>query len=295
MKRKLVRQGAATMMISLPTKWIKQNKLEKGSEVNLEEKGEELIINAGDKAPKKSIELNINSLVESSVRTVLINAYRLGYDKIKINYNGKDAIKVISHIVDRHTIGFEITKKGENFCEIENITEPSKDQFDNIFSKILLNIDEIFEITEKMLKGEKLEFHEQEEKILQYANFCRRVIAKNSFEDYALKWAFHAEMIHGQRELYHMLKYLEKNKIKPEKEVFDLLDECKKMFELLKQAHKEKDLVKIEKIHEIEKEITYKKGYLILNKTKNPIIIHHILKSIRSFYLASSPLAGINI
>ena len=33
MKRKLVKQGAGTMMISLPTKWIKENNLDKGDEV----------------------------------------------------------------------------------------------------------------------------------------------------------------------------------------------------------------------------------------------------------------------
>ena len=53
MKRKLVKQGAATMMISLPSKWIKENSLEKGSEVELEEEGSSVMISVDKKEKKK--------------------------------------------------------------------------------------------------------------------------------------------------------------------------------------------------------------------------------------------------
>ena len=38
--RKLVKQGTATLMVSLPAKWIKQQELEKGSQVEVEENNE---------------------------------------------------------------------------------------------------------------------------------------------------------------------------------------------------------------------------------------------------------------
>jgi len=37
MRRKLVKQGAATMMVSLPSKWVKDQKLKKGDEVEVSE------------------------------------------------------------------------------------------------------------------------------------------------------------------------------------------------------------------------------------------------------------------
>ncbi len=293
MKRKLVKQGAATMMISLPSKWIKANELNKGDEIEIDEKQNSIIIGLGGKKSKRQTEMTLASSTESSVRTILTNAYRLGYDKINLNFQDKKALKIIQNTVNHNLIGFEIIKKTNKNCEIENITEPSKEQFDNIFSKIFLNIDELFIIAENMLHGRKKEFEEIEQKIQQYDNFCRRVIAKNElYGIYQLKWAFHAELIHAQRELYLLLKYLEKNKTKADKLVFQLLEDCKKVFKILKQAYKEKSIEKLEKIHDLEKEMIYKKGYSSLKKSVGRIEAHHILAAIRNFYLASSPLIG---
>jgi phosphate uptake regulator len=295
-RRKIVKQGAATMMISLPAKWIKKNNLHKGDEIDIEEKGNSLLIQTEQQTSKKETEINIGSLTESSIRVIITNCYRLGYNKIKINFNNPDAIKIISDVIGSNLIGFEITKKSEKSCEIENITEPSKEQFDNIFSKILLNIEELFDIAEQNLKGEKLEFLDTENKIQQFDNFCRRVIIKQGFdEDSQLKWLFHSELNHGQREIFHMLKYIEKNKIKSDNEILNLLKESKNMFNLLKQAYNEKSIPKLEKMHESEKELIYKKAYSLFNKNKNSIIIHHLTTAIRSFYLASSPLIGLLI
>ena len=44
MKRKVVKQGAATLTISLPSKWTKKFELKNGDEINLNEKGDALIV-----------------------------------------------------------------------------------------------------------------------------------------------------------------------------------------------------------------------------------------------------------
>ncbi len=295
MKRKLVKQGSATMMVSLPSKWIKANNLDKGDEVDIEEKRNSLIINPESKKKKNETEIQITGLTESSIRTIITNAYRLGYDKIKVNFQDKSVLPVIQKTLDKNLIGFEIIKKTDKGCEIENITEPSYEQFDNIFSKIFLNIEELFQITGSNLKGEKKEFEDAERKIQQFDNFCRRVIAKNEiYEKMQLRWAFHAELIHAQRELYHLLKYLEKNKVKVDKEVFLMLEDSKRVFQMLKQAYQEKNISLLERIHGEEKELIYKKGYSSIKKS-NPIIIHHLMNVIRNLYLAASPLTGLFI
>jgi phosphate uptake regulator len=293
MKRKLVKQGAATLMISLPAKWLKKFKLDKGDEIDLEERDNSLLLFPDIKDIKKETEINISKLTESSIRTIITNAYRLGYDKIKINFQDKRVISIIQDIVENNLIGFEIMKKSQNSCEIENITEPSFDQFENIFKKIFANIDELFEIAQNMLKGEKQEFEDTERKIQQFDNFCRRVISKNNLDKSQLRWTFHNELIHAQREIYHMLRYVSKNKIKENKETLELLRNCKEIYELIKKAYINKDIKILEDVHEIEKEYVYKEGYKLINK--NPIIIHHILSSIRGFYLSNSPLLGLLI
>jgi len=292
MKRKLVQQGSSTMMVSLPSKWIKTNQLGKGKEIELEEERNKLVIST-DSLQKKGVELSLVSNSESYIRTILTNMYRKGYEKIKINFKDKSSLKIIEDITERQLIGFEVIKKSEKHCEIENITEPSKEQFENIFSKMTMNIEELFLTTEAFFQGEKREFEETEDKIKEFDNFCRRITEKEGTENKELLLFFHSELMHGQRDIYHLLKFLQKNKSKVGKEELELLKKSKLMFSLLLEAYKNKKLETIEKIHELETE-SYKKGYLLLeDKKSNPVVIHHLLNSIREFYLASSPLTGL--
>lgn len=291
MKRKLVKQGASTLMISLPSKWAKENNLEKGSEVEVEQIGKSLNICLDPKINKIVTEINLSSLTETSVRTILTNVYRAGYDKIKINFKDKKIMPIIEDVVEHYLVGFEIIKKTEDSFQIENITEPSEEHFSNIFSKMILNMGDQFDIAESFFKGEKREFLSVERKIKQFDNFCRRIIAKKGMtEEHQLQIAFHNELIHAQREIYHLLKYLSNNRVKIGKLELELLLECKKLFNIIREAHEKKSLVHLENIHDLEKEIIYKRGYNLMKKTPDPIIVHHLLAVARGFYLASSPL-----
>jgi len=297
MKRKLVKQGAATMMVSLPAKWIQKNSLDKGSSVDVEEKNNSIYIALEPEKAKRHTTINITSLTESAIRTVVTNAYRLGYDAITVTFHKPETLKIIQSIVKTRLIGFEIIKQTDKSCIIENITEPSKEQFDNIFGKVWLNIEDLFLTAEEMLQGKKSsDFNDTEERIQQFDNFCLRVIIKTRPMEYSeLEWAFHTNLIHAQRELFFMLRYLSKIKSHNYPSTAYILKECRKVFELLKEGYEKKDIKSLEKIHEHEKEIVYKYGYAGLQKTKDSIPLYHILSATRNFYLASSPLIGIII
>jgi len=295
MKRKLVKQGAATLMVSLPAKWIQANGLDKGSEVGIEEAGNKLIIEPEETKKRREIILNISSLTETSVRTMITNAYRMGYDKIKINFKDKNTLKIVEDVIQTVLMGFEISKFDNKSCILESITEPSKDQFDNVFSKLLMNIDALFEAAEKNLSGSNEDYKYIELKIKQFDNFCRRVISKHNFRSPELIWVFHTKLIHAQREIYLMLNYISKKPVKANKLTLNLLKDCKELFDLLKKGYLEKDIASLEKIHDREKEIIYKKGYDLLEKKIDPIVVNHILWASRNFYLASSPLMGTNL
>jgi phosphate uptake regulator len=290
MKRRLVKQGAATLMVSLPAKWAKEQGLDKGDEISLEESDNKLILSKEESGKiKKETTMTITSETESSIRTIITSAYRLGYDKITIKIPSKKFIQIIKSVVENQLLGFEIIKETENICTIENITEPAKEQFDNIFTKVLLNIEELFNLTERSLEGEKPTFLDIEQKITEFDNFCRRVISKNGLnKNTQLQDGFHTALNRGQRELYHVLIYLNENKSTKLKETIKLLDDCKKVFLLLKDAYYKKDIALIEKIHELNK----KRDYSALKKG-DPIIAHHLMSALRQFYLASSPLTGV--
>lgn len=294
--RKIVKHGEATMMVSLPSKWVKNNNLKKGDELSVIENSSSIIFSTDkNKKIKKEITIKLTSSVESSVRAILTNLYRLGYDKIIINYSDPEILKVIEKELKNILIGFEIIKREQNKCIIENILEPSTEQLNNIFSKFILNIDEIFIIFEGFLNGKKENFIETEKQIQSFDNFCRRMITKDNISNSQLRLSYHNAIYHGQRELYYALMILNENKIKSNY-VSDLLKEAKLIFETLKKSYDTKDLSLLEKIHKIENEVILNKGYDYLKKSKNPIerlVIHRVLSAIRNFYFASSPLIGL--
>lgn len=291
MKRKIVKQGTATLMVSLPAKWAKEQGLDKGDEVNIEEEGNNLRIGILEKIKKKETTIKLSREIESSVRTSITSAYRLGYDKVTVHFHDKKMLQVIRQIVDANLLGFEIIKESSANCIIENITEPSIDQFDNIFGKVILNIETLFEIAHDFTQGKKQSYEAIEQKIIEFDNFCRRVIAKTkAHQNYQLQWAFHTSLNHGQRELFYALNYLEKNKVSPH--VSTLIKNAHEIFNLIKEAYEKNDLIIIESLHEKVKQHHNKEGYALLKKGKDAIAVHHIMNAIRNFYLASSPLTG---
>ena len=163
-----------------------------------------------------------------------------------------------------------------------------------------MNIKELFEITSVRLGIKELseldDFEEVEERILRYDNFCRRAITKRKLIDQRSEffWTFLAIVIHGNRELYHLNKLLSK-KTKVSSKVAQLFERSYEIFKLLEQAYFQKDVSSLSKIHEIEKDAVYNKGYAILkDKLSNEsVIAFHLISCARHFYLANSPLAGL--
>jgi len=295
MKRKLVKQGAATLMISLPAKWIKKYYLKKGDEVDIQEVENDLVISKEGIETKKKTKINLGNYTESSTRTAVVNAYRSGFDVIEINFKDKKHYNIIKDVLRDYIIGFDIIKKGENYCIIENITEPSEEQFDIIFRKILFSISSLIKNTEQRLRNEGFEdYKEMVMKIHKYDNFCRRVISKkNLFGSKSnLFWSFLTLLIHGQREIYHLNRFLDKNKVNFRG--FEFFGKVEKIFGLLQEGYIKKDLVMLEEIHELEKKFIYDDFYTSIQRNqKESIILFHLAVSIKNFYLASSPLIGL--
>lgn len=300
MKRKLVQQGTSTLMISLPSKWVKANNLSKGSDVEVEETNNELVISADKSNIKLEKNLKLINLTESNIRSLITNAYRTGYSKIKVAFNNEQQFKILEEIIKTRLIGFEVIKKSKSECVIENVTEPDHQQFNNILGKMFDNINELIGITEKRLKNDKFDdnYEEVEERIQKYDNFCRRVIydKKHDVGDDKLMWAFLSLIIHAQRELYFINKIIDK-KIKSNNDIILLINNFKENFDLLVKSYNDKNADLLGKLNTNEREMVFKKGYSILEKAegKNILISFHLISGIRRINQASSPLTGLII
>ena len=298
MKRKIIKLGNSTLVTSLPSKWIKRLQIKPGSELQIEEQGNNLIVSPDVELRKSETSITLTKMTESSIRTIITNTYRLGYDRIKVSYSDQKYYSVINKTVKSRLIGFDIITKEKNSCIIENITEPSLEQFDNLLEKLIFNIGELLNLTKERLTGKTplFDYKEIEEKIQQYDNFCKRVVSKKQLESksYELFWLFLTTLVHGQREIYHLNTLIEKKPINASPKTLILLEECITMYDLIKRAYFKKNLALLEEAHEYEKKIIYEQAYKFLQKSsKENTIIYHITSAVRQFYLSTSPLMGL--
>lgn len=293
MKRKLVQQGEATLMVSIPSKWIKDNDLQKGDTIDIQEIENNLLLSKDIQGRKKETHLDLKSSTESAVRVPIVNAYRSGYDLVHIHFQNHTQYTLLQRILKEYIFGFELVQKGEKECTIENITEPSPEQFDILLQKIFDNTKSLLYFTKERLEGKKVteDYLAITHRIHQYDNFCRRVISKtNKFGSASESfWAFLTLVLHAQRELYHLNQYLDKNKILfKEKTLFEGFEQ---LLETLLQMYKSQTVEKIESIHLLERELVYKEFYRVVQKgKKEAIAAYHLANGIKELYLASSPL-----
>lgn len=297
MKRKLVQQGASTLMISLPSKWIKQQQLNKGDEIEIQEQEPNLLLSKEQGKIKKQAQLELTNNTESTLRFLITNMYRKGYEKIEIQFKDQEQFNIIKKTLKEYLIGFDIITQTKNNCIIENITEPSPEQFDIILQKILYNIKEMINNTVQRLQGKTttMDYKEIMQTIHQYDNFCRRTISKKHRKKEIYYWHFLSVINHAPRELYHLNRFLDQKNTKVSKETIALLEKSIEIIDLVIKTYQKKDITLTEQIHKKEKELINTTGYKLLSTKKGAegVIIYHIMASIRNLYLSTSPLTGI--
>jgi phosphate uptake regulator len=299
-KRKIVKQGAATMMVSLPAKWVKENKIEKGDEVNMDVAGQSIIISTGPSMKKES-KIKLSRVVEPSIRTLISNTYRKGYDRITVEFDNPKQFKILENTIRNNLIGFEVIKSEAKSCVIENITEPSIDQFENLLKKMFMAIHDFFEITKKRLDNpedkEVEDFEEVSIRVQKYDNFCRRCVSKQSniVENPEFFWGYLTMIFHGQRDLLMLNKLIDK-KTKVHDKTKKILDEVYELFKLSEKAYFEKDMELLGKMHDLEQRILREKAHMHFahgKDAKEHAIVHHLISSARKFFQSNSPLAGL--
>lgn len=298
MKRKLVKQGAATMMISLPSKWIKENKLDKGDEVDLIEKNNTIIIGSSE-IKKESAKIKITPENNKYIGNLLTQAYRKGFDKIILIGDHKNISKEIRDTVTFSMLGFEITSSKEGELAIENISEPTEQRYEIIIKKVFTIIKETIEIiSEDVKKGvfnnitDISDLRKQHDR---FTLFCRRLISKGKSDRNSVsEWEILTFLMHIEHKYYYLYQYLQSNKIKTTKEMTELLSVQTEGLDLLQIAYFDHKLEAISKLYDLRDKYYFGKCIQFLEKSsaKNSIVISELREIIRLIQIGASPIAS---
>jgi phosphate uptake regulator len=303
MHRKLVKQSTNTLTIALPANWIKENHLNAGNEIEINQQEADLLISAKKEPGEKKIEMSINSedffLVKGTLRTL----YKVGYDLIKINFENEKQLTVIKQTFKDEMFGFEIIKETSKYIILESLAEFSNKKHKFLLTKIFQIAKQSFDIVLADLKTKKFtsikEIKKLTKKADNYDSFCRRNICKNRFSEELVTfyWEFYQKLILVQYSLLHLYTLLDnENPKRISKETLEILTTIKQSYDSIYTIFFQNKLELLEDLNTNIINLRYKKVHKLMKKTKGTetIILYYCGELTRRINLFTLPLVALS-
>lgn len=199
MKRKVIQLAYKTLVISLPHKWVQQQGINKGDELNLEEKKEGLLIQQLNEInqPYKAT-INIEGYDAGLVWRHITELYRNGADEIEVQFSeqtvfsnseqkNKNILALLTEIAGKR-IGLTITKHAKHSCIIKDVTTIKPEEFQNTYYRLLNAVSTLCHEIISAIKNNDadslttLSIYPDEE-INKLADYCARIINKTNTKE----------------------------------------------------------------------------------------------------------------
>jgi len=219
MQRKVIKQGHNTFTLTLPSKWANEQGVTAGSELDVVEQGNSLVIGTNkSNGGLGAVEIDITGLPNLVLWRLISAAYRAGYDEIHINYEGLAGdkehfsefsydvtdwfykgelpkgrinkltpLEAIQALVNRF-IGVEITDQRPNYVIVKQFGEISYNEFGNalrrMFMLTLTMGKDILTAIEKKDFATLQGIHMLDTNIDRFEDYCLRVLNVKGYEEY---------------------------------------------------------------------------------------------------------------
>lgn len=182
MKRKVARIGPSTLMVSLPSKWCKENSISPGEELEVDPSGNHILVSRGEtKLASKDIELNLTQF-HHYPRHLVATAYKCGYDSIKARYSTLAERKDIEDLLGYTCFGYSIIEESPSYLLIKDIAQIGGGEFETVLKKCFFQANEIIKSALDFTRtgqGKYLtELLVQRRNLHKYTDLARRLINK---------------------------------------------------------------------------------------------------------------------
>jgi len=185
MRRKVIQLAEKTLVVSLPSKWVKANNVKKGSELEVEPAESRLIISTEKCKKHSKAKIHLTGHPELA-RKRINTAYKKGYDELELTFSDPKIINAIKKELDI-LLGFEIVKRGEKHCIIKNIASAMDEEFDNILRRLFLMMLEMgrdsIDAIKKKEYGRLKEISTSEQTNDKLTNVCKRILNKQGYQN----------------------------------------------------------------------------------------------------------------
>ncbi len=136
MRRKLIKIGNSTLLLSLPREWIVANNLVKGDELEVEIDEDKLYVWPDSRKRREKLSMDVTEFRDTLPR-LLYSLYRSGIDELEIKSKDPKLIEKVKSIIWKEAVGFEIIDQKNDSCRIVSVSGKIED-FENIMRRLFL-------------------------------------------------------------------------------------------------------------------------------------------------------------
>ncbi|MGM5480074.1 MAG: hypothetical protein ACQESC_01300 [Nanobdellota archaeon] len=184
MKRKIIQLAEKTLVVSLPSDWVKKNNLSKGDYLDCKSHNANLLLIPDTfSSPHSSIKIDISDMSERVLRWQISSFHKQGYNEIEIVSYSKEQYKVIEELVSKLFVGFIIKDKSKLRIVVGQVAEIETSEFDSslrrAFRLLLTSAKdtlESFKTNNADLLQEQVSAEQNNNKL---TNFCERLLNKS--------------------------------------------------------------------------------------------------------------------
>lgn len=294
MQRKVAQIGPATLMVSLPSKWVKRQGVKKGDEIEIKDAGNSLVLSIDKTKIIEKTSFDTTNLDEQTIKWTLGAMHKAGYDEIEINYSGKDTAKIIQEMVKDVLMGFAIVDQTDKKIVLRSVAQDISSEFDAAFRRAFLVTIALAENSLELIKSKKFDELEGlinlEKTNNQLTNFCERIINKYGMKDEKLK-SFWYVIVWNLEKICDNYKDICQIKFKSvDKEVIDYYNEVNLVLKEYYELFYKFDFLNLSKL-DIKSKSIESKGKAILNK--NNELMYNLVKiasETRNFFASTIAL-----
>lgn len=280
MKRKVIKTGEGTFVISLPKGWVKSNNIQKGQSLTVDEEFDLLRVYAEEKAQKKT-SLKLTNESFWYLNRVLRKMYASGYDEIELHFKNSNQMQDIRRCV-AYLEGFEIVKTDKNTCLIKGLLSSDDLSYAEIIDNMLWLINSQFNVfyesITKKNSGDDNEIEGIHNTITKLAHLGRRLLNIQEKQDIAMlkdSYLLFTNLIYISAYIDYSSKEIKKNKLILSKEEINLVKDTMAMYQELLWAKKSGKLGEIQDFFQ-KRSDSFDSDIKLLSG-KNPAVVHFIL------------------
>lgn len=260
MKRKLIRQGASTLTVSLPTSWTKKFNLEPGDEVEVDDNGRELCLFADKGFKSKKTTIDVSDLNITMIRYYINSLYIRGDDELEFTYDNPKQFDLIQESLD-FVLGYAVINQRTGSCTIKDLSGTTNIEFESILRRVFYMILSFGDDGLDMLKKkEQVQgFWKRDLTIDKYVFYSLRMLSKLGHNDFEKTRIYYDMLLLLEQladEYARFFKLIENQKINPN--AIETLAEVNKMFREFFELFYNYDAKKAQKILEMKKTLRQK-------------------------------------